>query len=150
VPGKPTFANPSEIDIPAGPVIWTMAEDFVFGPVKVKIELIDPEALWQYATDQYCKAGGTLRNDLNSILPTAPIGALIGKLGGGTADIPPPAPSGMPPGPLAAGIRLFAAGAFAVIDVKDIDSGPLFLGMNDVLGGFANHGGKLKVRVSFA
>jgi hypothetical protein len=138
-----------EIEISAGPPLWTMAEDYIQGPVKLKIEVVDPEAVWQFAAETYCKAGGTMRNDLAALFPAAPIGALIGKLGGGTADCPAAAPAGAvgtPP----AGVKLFAVGTFAVIAVGEDDSGPLFLTMNDTLAGLANHRGKMKIKVSLA
>ncbi len=127
-----------------------MAEDYIAGPVKLKIEVTEPDALWQFAADQYCTASGATRNDVAALLPSAPVGALIGKLGGGTADFPPPPIAPTQPAALPTGIKLFAVGAYAVIDVKDADSGPLFLTMNDTLAGFANHRGKMKIKVSLA
>jgi hypothetical protein len=95
VPEKPQFTalqdaddHDREIDISAGPPLWTMAEDYIQGPVKLKIEVVGPAATWQFAAGTYCDACGTMRNDPNALLPAAPIGALIGKLGGGTADAP--------------------------------------------------------------
>ena len=153
---KPTFTplkdsgnNDRIIEVPAGPELWALVEDYILGPIKLKVEVVDPEGLWQYAANQYCKATGTMRNDLGSILPAAPIGALIGKLGGSAADFPPPAPAplSLPP-TLPVGIRLFAIGSYAIVDVKDIDSGPLFLAMNDTLSAFPAHAGKIRVKVS--
>ncbi len=138
-----------EIDISAGPPLWTLVEDYIFGPIKLKIELVDPEAVWQFAAETYCKANGTMRNDPAALLPGAPIGALIGKLGGGTADFPVAPQAGGQPIPLP-GVRLFAVGTYAVIEVKRDDSGPLFLTMNDILAGFSTHRGNLKIKVSLA
>ena len=154
---KPTFSalkdaqnNVKVFEITAGLPMWTLAEDYIAGPVKLKIEAVDQDALWQYAPDQYCKAGGTTRNDLAAILPAAPIGALIAKVGGSSADFPPPAGAGGQPGTLLAGIKLFAVGAYAVVEIKDTESGPLFLAMNDTLAGFPHHAGTMKVKISLA
>lgn len=156
MPDKPVFTplkdaqnHDREIEISAGPPFWTMAEDYILGPVKLKIEVVDPEAVWQFAAEAYCKAHGTIRNDLGALLPAAPIGALIGKLGGGTADVPAPAATGSQP-VAPAGMKLFAVGTYAVIQVGKDDSGALFLTMNDTLAGFASHRGSMKVRVSLA
>jgi len=157
VADKPTFTelkdaqnNVLVFEIPAGLPVWTLAVDYIAGTVKLKIEVEASDSLWQYAPDQYCKAGGTTRNDLAAILPAAPIGALIGKVGGSTADFPPPAAAGGQPGTLPTSIKLFAVGVYAVIDVKDTESGPLFLTMNDTLAGFPNHAGTMKVKISLA
>ena len=140
--------NPRIIEVAAGPDLWTRAAEYVVGPTVLKVEVVDPDAVWQYAASQYCRAGGTLRNDATSILPAAPIGALIGKVGGGMADFPAPAAiTGMAPGILA-GVKLFAVGSFAVINLVAADSGPLFFAMNDTLAGFQQHSGKVKVIVS--
>ena len=148
-PLKDAQNHDKEIDISAGPPLWTMAEDYITGPIKLKIEVVDPEAVWQFAVETYCKAGGTMRNDPAALLPAAPIGALIGKLGGGTADFPAAVTGGVQPAALA-GVKLFAVGTYAVIEVKKDDSGALFLTMNDTLAGFANHRGKMKLKVSLA
>ncbi|MGA3130700.1 MAG: hypothetical protein ABSD59_07860 [Terracidiphilus sp.] len=156
MPNMPAFTplknvqnQDKEIEISAGPPLWTVAEEYIFGPVKLKVEVVDPEAVWQFAAETYCKAGGTMRNDPAALLPGAPIGALIGKLGGGTADCPVAmSAGGQPAAP--AGVRLFAVGTYAVIEVKKEDSGALFLTMNDTLAGFANHRGNLKIKVSLA
>jgi hypothetical protein len=156
VPDKPVFQTLKDaqghdkiVEVSAGPPIWTMAEDYITGPIKLKIEVIDPEAVWQFAQETSCKAGGTIRNDATSLFPAAPLGSLIGKLGGGTADFPPPPTAVGQPVPLA-GVQLFAVGIFAVIEVKKEASGALFLTMNDTLAGFVNHRGSLKIKISLA
>jgi hypothetical protein len=155
VPDKPVFLplldaqnQIREIDISAGPPFWTLAEDYILGPIKLKIEVVNPDAVWQSFAETSCKAGGSIRNDAAALLPVAPIGALIGKLGGSTADLPVAIGSTAPTMP--PGVRLFAVGTFAVIEVAKTDSGPLFLTMNDTLAGFAGHRGTMKIRVSLA
>jgi hypothetical protein len=158
VPDEPDFtplkdennkANDREIEISAGPPLWTMAVKYIVGPVKLKIEVLDPNAVWQFAAGTSCDASGTMRNDPLAMLPAAPIGALIGKLGGGTADFPAP-PTATDSAQAPAGVKLFAVGTYAVIEVLKTDSGPLFLAMNDTLTGFATHRGNMKIKVSLA
>jgi hypothetical protein len=132
----------------AGPGLWTLAEEYLTVTAFLKIEVVDPEAVWQYAQNQYCNAGGTIHNDLASILPSAPIGALIAKLGGSSADFPPPANAAGQQAALPSGIRLFTVGSFTIISTATADSGPLYLAMNDTLAGFPNHAGKMKVKIS--
>jgi hypothetical protein len=151
---EPTFtyilegADPKVFEVPSSAAsLWTQIGPYIAGPVKLKIEVVDPAAVWQYSTDHWCRAGGTTRNDAAALLPGAPIGALVGKLGGSTADCPPP-PGPAGPSPMPAGNRTFAVGTFAVIEVKAEESGPLFLGMNDTLAGFAQHAGALKVKIA--
>jgi hypothetical protein len=144
--------NPDGTDktfqIPAfAAAFWTLATDYIPGPTKLKIEVVDPASVWQYAPGQQCRASGTTRNDPGALLPAAPIGALIGKLGGGTADCPPP-PTSSGPSAMPAGMKLFGVGTIAVIDVKADDSGPLFLTMNDTLAGFLTHAGLLLVKIA--
>ncbi len=146
---QPTFTtvkNDFEISATSS-ALWTVALEYVAGATKLKIEVIDLTSVWQYSTDHWCRAGGTMRNEVAALLPSAPIGALIGKLGGGTADCPaPPGASG--PSPMPAGNKVFSVGTYAIIDVKAEDSGPLFLAMNDVLAGFPQHAGSVKVKIS--
>ena len=61
-------------EVPAqGGDLWTLIDDYIAGPAKVKIEVQDPDkALWQYATDHYCGPGGTAKNDVGALQPTAP------------------------------------------------------------------------------
>ena len=156
---KPTYTplkdSNNEIrifEVPAqGGDLWTLIDDYIAGPAKVKIEVQDPDnALWQYATDHYCGPGGTAKNDVGALLPTAPIGALIGKVGGSSADCPGPLVQGLAPVPAAGSPKMFTVGRFAVIKLATEDSGPLFLAMNDLLSGFPQHSGKIKVTVSTA
>jgi hypothetical protein len=133
-----------------GSDLWTLVQDYVAGPVKLRIEVIDANALWQPATDQSCKAGGTGRNDVGALVPSAAIGALIGKVGGSTADCPPAVTQGTIPQPSPGSPKVFAVGMYAVIDIKADESGPFFLTMNDILSGFINHTGEMTVKIAVA
>jgi hypothetical protein len=124
------------IEIKAKPDgIWTLAYDYVKGPALVQIEADDSE--WQYAPGKKCKADGDLSSMLSSkdsILPSAPVGALIAKVGGSTAGI--------------SDGRLFVAGKKCLLQLDQNTSGPIFLTINDQLTGMQNNDGVLKVTIS--
>jgi len=86
-----------------------------------------------------CGADGTPGDgySANHLCATAPTGALIGKIGGSTADKPDAA-------------SVFAVGQYCIRTLKTEESGALFLTMNDVPGNFAQHDGVLKVRIEEA
>jgi hypothetical protein len=127
-----------------GLTLWTIALRWLPGPAKVQFE-VDAMTTWVPRDGERCGATGLYELDANALLPAAPIGALIGRIGGGNADGPVTATS-----PAPAGTRQFAVGTFAVIDVKDTESGALFLTMNDTLAGFRQHSGHLRVRIDVA
>jgi hypothetical protein len=127
------------------PGLWTVAIPCVLGPVKIQLS-VDPQASWVLRDSRRCSAAGIYETAAEAFLPTAPLGALIAKVGGGSADCPPPSGTAILEG---AG-RKVAVGTFAVLDVKESESGALFLTMNDRLSGFAAHGGHLHVAIAVA
>jgi len=70
-------------------------------------------------------------------------GALIGKIGGSSADVPDNSQQASPYGSR----RAFAVGSHCVISLGATKGGPLFVTMNDTPEGFANHSGALVVLV---
>jgi hypothetical protein len=67
-----------------------------------------------------CSADGYPRDIVrptSSLIPDAPLGCLVGKIGGSTADN-----TG----------TLFAVGRYCVFQIDETKTGPLFLGVNDV------------------
>ena len=114
---------------------WTVAWDYVKGPALIKIEAGDDT--WEYAPGKKCSANGDLNSMLsaqNTVLPTAPVGSMIGKVGGSTA--------GFKDG------RLFVCGKLCMLEIDPSASGPVFLNINDELTGMQNNQGTIKVKMS--
>lgn len=122
-------------DVPAQPEgLWTSVCLYVDGPGLLRIKA-DPQGQWSYAAgtvDDCGPEGDPLafvsRKDCLS--QNAPVGALIGKIGGSSAGI------GDAP--------VFAVGSHCVVRIPD-DGGPLFLTINDTADGMSNNGGTVKV-----
>lgn len=115
--------------------IWTLVHEYVRSPALVEIEANDDE--WEYAPGKKCSANGDLGSTLrpqDTILPSAPVGALIAKVGGSTA--------GTTDG------RLFVVGKKALLQLDQNTSGPLFLTINDQLSGLQNNDKSIKVKIS--
>ncbi|MET0504460.1 MAG: hypothetical protein ABWZ85_03975 [Luteibacter sp.] len=125
------------IVVPAKPTgIWTWAFDYVQGPALISIEA---EGSWKYSGTQQCGPDGQLNGlvgTANLILPGAPLGALLVKVGGSTAGVN----DGV--------VRV--AGTRAVVTIDEKASGPVFLTINDELTGLSDNDGQLKVKLSIA
>ena len=123
-------------EVPAQPAgIWTMIVEYVSGPALVKVEAED--AKWKYSKANECTADGDLLSLVSAqacILKGAPVGALIGKIGGNTAGV--------------SDGTVFLAGKTCIIELDQNKRGPLYLTINDELTGMGNNEGKLQVRVS--
>lgn len=116
--------------------VWTLALEWVNGPAVLKFEAGGEE--WFYAEPDSSKAtaDGHLASLLapkNCLLPTAPVGALIGKIGGSSAG--------------AADGTVFVVGKFCLIEI-DKSKGPVYLTINDELTGFGNNRGEISVKIS--
>jgi hypothetical protein len=124
----------SELHVPARPRgLWTLVVDFVIGPALLKVEA---DGGWRYAPSCECGPDGDLLALImreRCLYEKAPIGALIGKIGGSTAGIDDG--------------TVFLAGSFCVVRVPDA-GGPLFLTINDEYSGYANNESDVTVRVS--
>ncbi|HEX3466457.1 MAG TPA: hypothetical protein VHS78_20605 [Candidatus Elarobacter sp.] len=115
------------------PALWQLALDFVEGGTILKITAEDGK--WKYSADGECGPNGdpaSLIMRSKCLCAAAPVGALIGKIGGSAAA--------------AADGTVFAAGALCVIKVP-ADGGPLYFSINDEENGMDNNGGSLKVTV---
>src|SRR5258708_36834084 len=76
---------------------------------------------WNYSRDRACNANGDPKapvNPANCLIPDAPPGALIGKLGGSIA------------GKTSDALKAFVVGSFCIIDIDDKWKGTLYLAMN--------------------
>ena len=125
------------IKVPARPQgIWTLVFDYVRGPALIKVEAKDT---WRYSTSRECGPDGDLNALVSAgyaILAEAPIGALLVKVGGSTAGV-------------ADGV-VRVAGSYAVVQLDDKASGPIFLTINDELTGLFDNSGELTVKLSIA
>jgi hypothetical protein len=114
---------------------WTVAWSYVKGPALMQIEASDET--WEYAPGKKCSANGDLISMLSAqdtVLPAAPVGSMIGKIGGSTV--------GFKDG------RLFVCGKLCMIEIDQSTSGPVFLNINDELTGMQNNKGTIKVKMS--
>jgi len=115
--------------------LWTPVLEYVEGKVRLKVVA---SGTWQYLPGVDCGPNGHRDGGLieNSLAPRAPVGALIAKIGGGTADRPDPDKD-----------PVFVVGTFCVITLEAVAHGPLFLTMNDHVSWFAQHDGELTIRI---
>lgn len=114
--------------------MWTWAHDWVEGPALIKFEA---EGNWRYAPAGECSADGDLSSLIaarNCLMPDAPVGALIVKIGGSTAG----AKDG----------KLFLAGHKAIVHIDQSVSGPILLSINDELTGMSDNFGSVEVKIS--
>jgi hypothetical protein len=142
---RPTFPRKVEamtwaevkdgIVVPAKPPgTWTWAVDYVRGPALI---LLEASGRWSYASSRECGPDGDLNSLVRTettLLPGAPLGALLAKVGGSTAG----AGDGL--------VRVVGSRGMLQIDEKT--SGPVFLTINDEPGGFIDNTGELKVKIS--
>jgi hypothetical protein len=142
---RPLLAN---FDVPAKPAgVWTKVLDYV-GPSR-KLRFIasgtwcwqDPSSLPNHdapgssETRRECGPDGDLSATPSKgcLTQEAPVGALIGKIGGSTATVQ--------------NMGAFVVGAFCVYDVSDAMKGPLFLTINDMPAGMSDNNGKIVVSI---
>jgi hypothetical protein len=127
---------PKPVPVPAKPTgLWTLVLPFVEGPALLRISASTDDR-WGYAprNDAFCFADGDpcslVARDL-CLASCAPVGALIGKIGGSSAGIDD-------------GGMVFAVGQSCVVRVPD-DGGPLYLTINDTYDGMENNGGEIHI-----
>jgi hypothetical protein len=123
------------ITIPARPKgIWTLAHDFVEGPAVIKVEAV---GTWSYTPGVACEADGDLNGLLNGgalLVPGAPVGSLVAKVGGSSA------------GDTDGVVRVIGQVGYITLDAKT--SGPVFLTINDDKTGLRDNAGQLTVTIS--
>ena len=123
--------------VPARPAgLWTLVADFV-PPVSLLKLVADPHDRWSYADSReaICGPDGDRETFLartDCLCPAAPVGALIGKIGGSAAGEKDSA--------------AFTVGSSCVIAVPD-GGGPLFLTINDEFSGMENNSDSITVTV---
>jgi len=132
--------------------LWILASDYVSGSRLLRITVVDKDEnnanvaiTWSPASGTNSGPDGLTTTATKSGMLTggALYGALIGKLGGSSADVPDASSPLTPYGTK----RVFAVGSHCVISVANADAGPLFFTMNDAPPGFAQHSGALHILV---
>lgn len=114
--------------------LWTLVCEYIKGPMKLKIEAT---GTWEYSPTKSCgpdgsRQAGFLADALN---PSAPLGTLIGKVGGSPADKP---------------TSSFVAGSFVVVVLDDKAEGALYFTMNDQISHFEEHAKEVTITVQQA
>ena len=105
--------------------------------------------LWSPATGLECGPDGDPSKSLRTgmLCTSAAYGALIGKIGGSTGDVPDT--SGGLAGPYP-NKKVFAVGTESILTLATVaDGGPLFLSMNDKPEEFPEHSGELFVLLQY-
>jgi len=138
------------------PGCWTVILPFVTGPRLLRFSVHDKDdkgagvpMKWRLNSDEECGADGSIKGGTKTgaLVTSAALGALVGKVGGSTADLPDASTAAATGG---SGRKLFPVGSYAVVALTSNDSGPLFLTMNDGTEGFATHSGSLWVLIEEA
>lgn len=156
----PTWTQVDTVKVDAKPGgFWNLAIEFVPGPRLLRFRVIEKDKGGKSVPLEWtvndtvrspvtCGPNGVALGDakVSYLCPGAPVGALIGKLGGSLADVPDPTQAATPFGTK----KVFAVGTYCVIKVADADSGPLYLTMNDEPASFYKHSGALHVEISSA
>ena len=115
--------------------LWTLVLDYVEGPCLLKIAAAENDS-WSYSPTSQCGADGDPRSMLltdRCLHPTAPVGALIAKIGGSSAGIKEDGVVSL-------------VGKAGVITVE-APGGPLYMTMNDEVSGMWNNAGTMRVLV---
>jgi hypothetical protein len=118
--------------------IWQTALDYVQGPLLLKIVA---NGTWTYSSKfaGACSPNGDVLSPLDNkgcIYEKAPVGALIGRIGGSIASKEPEG--------------VFVVGSFCVRKLDAASVGPLFLTINDKWNGFGDNEGEITVEIEFA
>jgi len=146
---EPNWQNLTRVAIRANPDgLWTKVADFVAGPRKLRFTATGS---WNLAQGRPCGPDGSRAagSPERAFLPAAPLGALIAKLGGSSADAPPPSAPGAA-APPSCSYLMFAVGSFCTLEIQAASKGPLFATMNDQLAGFDLHSGEITLVVDEA
>jgi hypothetical protein len=118
--------------------LWTKVYDYVEGPIKLKLEA---SGQWTYASGNACGPDGKRAEGLlpDGLVSSAPVGALIGKIGGSSAEKPDTNTTQS---------VVFVVGSYCVITVENAVKGALFLTMNDRVNRFDEHDGGITIMIS--
>jgi hypothetical protein len=159
---NPSWREIKWAKVPAKPDgLWTVILEHISGPRLLRISVkdkdkkkVDVAVKWHTTETEDCGANGIARDTssttgttgtASTLIMYAPYGALVGKLGGSTADLP----EGGSGGPYS-GRKVFTAGTYCVVTLAANEGGPLFLTMNDIPTSFDRHSGELTVLIEEA
>lgn len=144
------------VRVPARPAgYWTLAREYIPGGRLLRITVLNADGhnhpvptSWSPAPNSSCGPDGLPAHpDKMSLLcSTALYGALIGKIGGSTGDLPDTTPGTTSPW---GSKRVFAAGTDCILTLALTDGGPLFLTMNDHPEKFSRHSGELLMSLQY-
>jgi len=144
--GTPGWRSVTTVEVPDQPGrLWTVAVEYVTPGrlYRLSVKGSDKgEQKWKPDGSEPCTADGdpSLSRNAGVPIPDARIGALIGRIGGSTADSAGPQDRAL----------LFSIGRQCVIQAPDASTlkiGSLFLGINDVPSGAAKLEQSLKVEI---
>lgn len=127
--------------------IWTPALDSLM-PKRLYRFRVKEGSTWKLdGATAACSSDGydqPPQRSTDPICNTAPFGALIAKIGGGTADK-------IEPSTAAKTGTIFGVGRYCVFQISDDTKvGPVYLGANDVLSGMTKIQGQIEVEVEIA
>jgi hypothetical protein len=162
----PSWKPLAKVKVSAQPEgLWNKIIPYVCGPRLLQLTAVDSDdkgnqvsKCWELSKAEECNPDGALDDPKQQqpaeqkpqplLVSIAPRGALVGKVGGSTADLPDTSPAATTtPYP---GSKVFVSGSYAVIALAGNESGPLFLTMNDSPSGFRAHSGEIWVLVEEA
>lgn len=115
--------------------LWTPVLDYIEGPTRLRFKA---SGKWTYAEGRETGPEGdrNLGFPQDVLVPGAPLGALVGKVGGSSVEKPD-----------AAKQPVFPIGTECVISLDEKVKGTLFLTMNDEPSQFDGHEGEIKVEI---
>lgn len=119
--------------------LWQKAFDWIAGPILLRF---NAQGTWRYTSApsmRPCTADGDLLSPIDSsrcIWTKAPVGALLGRIGGSTADKETNS--------------IFVIGSYCVVAVDKNKEGPLFLTINDLWNGLSDNSEALLVDIDWA
>ncbi len=122
--------------VPANPTtgVWTNIVDYIQGPRRLKFTA---QGNWMFAKgSKQTTADGDLSVTANPnamIVAAAPIGSLVGKIGGSTAG--------------KADGTTYVIGSYCVLDLTEAKGGAPFLTVNDEAVALANNQGEIEVTI---
>ena len=148
---NPSWRKIDLVKVPAKPDgLWTMVVEHITGPRLLRLKVSDKDKAdalvpmkWNRTSTEQCGADGQMKTCTNALLPLAPCGSLIAKIGGSTADMPEAQG-------VYSGRKVFTVGTYCVVLLANTDTGGLFLTMNDAPESFNQHALDLYVLIEEA
>jgi hypothetical protein len=130
---RPSWKDLVRVKVTAQPEgLWNMVVPYVYGPRLLQLTVIakddkgkEVSKKWKPSDTEECGPDGSLENgnqQQQSLLVSAAVrGAMVGKIGGSTADLPDTSPAAAA-GPYA-GRKVFVSGTYTVVGLASTDCG---------------------------